>query len=428
MRARELKLYLKKAFLSGFVKNVLTTLLTISLLPLIVAEIGMESYGLAMLPFVFNGLIVFADFGLSKAVTFALGNRSSDLAPSEVIGNGLLIVALVVFLLGSGAAVLVFSEVSIFGGSFHNNSAILTAVIIVGCLNISFLLVNNFIVGILEANYLQHHANVSFAISSNVGVAVMYLLAVLSDNLEIVMLGPLIGTITGLLYVVVVAYKRTNPTISLPNLIACKKMLSLSYDFFKISAINAAVVPANKYAIIYLTGSATALAIFEISMRIALMSLSMLTAISQPLLGVFSKKEMPIEKIYYFANRVMLISFAFYVSGVVAFWNFGGLLVNYIDPDNVDDLFKISLILIMGLCGYGCAEPCFRALLGLGKFRQAFKLRVLLPILNLVIITTVFDDFTLSSLTIAYSTAALMVGAVTVIFFKGMSISRVGFG
>ena len=100
MQGKELYNYLKKAFLTGAIKNAAVIASTIVLLPLIINQLGIERYGLVMMPLIFGGVVALADFGISKSVTFSLVRAENEVEKGKVLASGLIVIGMAIFILG----------------------------------------------------------------------------------------------------------------------------------------------------------------------------------------------------------------------------------------------------------------------------------------------------------------------------------------
>jgi len=64
MTGNQLVAYLKKSFFTGVFKTLIVTLSTIVFLPLIIQQVGMETYGLISLTMIFGSMVVFVNHGV----------------------------------------------------------------------------------------------------------------------------------------------------------------------------------------------------------------------------------------------------------------------------------------------------------------------------------------------------------------------------
>ncbi len=417
MHSKELFVYLKKSFVTGAAKNFAVILSTLIFLPLTIQKIGLEVYGLVVMPLIFGGVIAFADFGVSKSVTFLIAGRSDDGEIGEVITSGAFVNGIVISLLAIAAWILIVLKVPIFGESLNIEDSLRSHVIIVGFSILVVMLINNLFAAILEAFFLQHYINMGFAISSVAVNTFIYGASLVTDSVPVLMISPLFAFILMTIYYLYIITSRTAAALGRASYMETLKLATLSLDFFKISAVNTLVLPANKFLLVYLSGSTGALAVLDISMKIAMMSSAMLNTLSQPLFAVFSNNSLGRDQIGKYAICVTTILFSAYLVGVAIYFSVGAKIVSYLDRENASVLFDMSIALMIGLGLHACSEPCFRAMLGVGDLGVALRLKLLTPILNILILAVMLSDQTLASIVYSYAAAVFLAGVFIILYF-----------
>lgn len=417
MQGKELYSYLKKAFLTGAVKNTAVIVSTIVLLPLIIGQLGIDQYGLVMMPLIFGGVVALADFGISKSVTFSLVRADNEVEKGRALTNGLIINGMAIFIFTLIVSFLIARDISVFGDKLDLSSDLEDFILLVGYLIVVIMLLNNFLCAVLEAFYLQHYINGGFAFSSIALHLMIYTASLFFDSIKIIMLGPLAAFILLTVYYLIVVLRRTCVKLKKTNFRDLRKFAELAFGFFQISAVNSLVIPSNKYLLVYLTGSPGALAIFDISLKIALMSASMLNSISQPLFAVFSNKRTSTHVIYNYSLKISAILFTMYIFGVLAYSMLGMDIARYIDIDNAEKIFGASAVLILGLGLNACVEPCFRAILGAGKLRLSMLLKLLIPAFNAVFLLAILSENVLRSVYLSYASAVSLASVILMVYF-----------
>jgi hypothetical protein len=81
--------YLKKNFIVSASKIVVTSMVTLFLLPLVIKKLGLELYGVISLTLIFSGVSSILDLGLSKAVVLLSGDKTTT--ENKVVSSALLI-------------------------------------------------------------------------------------------------------------------------------------------------------------------------------------------------------------------------------------------------------------------------------------------------------------------------------------------------
>ena len=409
--------YLKKSFLTGTFKTLIVIISTIVFIPLIIQKIGMDTYGLISLTMIFGGMVVFADFGISKSVTLLIGKEKNKNNINDIISNALfinivilLVIALILYIF------VIVLNINIFGEELKISESLKKHIILIGFLSFSIILINNLLTAILEAFYLMHYVNIGYTISSLLLNISIYSISLLTESLYILIMSPLFTFLIVTYYYLFIVRKFTKIRIVTINFLEMKKILSISYQFFNIGVLNALILPLNKYLIIYFTGNSSYLGIFDVSVKIGLLVNSFLNSISQPLFGVFSNYKMKVDEIYSICKKVSSLILVFLIIGIIFYYFIGIKITIFIDKDNYQELYTLSLILIIGLGMNAVSEPYYRSLLGKSRLKEAFYLKLLIPILNVFIYIILENDNVLINITIAYSSSVFISSLILIIY------------
>lgn len=403
MERQKLISYLKKSFLTGSFKTVLVTLSTVILLPLIIQQVGLETYGLIALTMIFGGMVVFADFGISKTVTLLIGQDETKKNVNNIISNALFINICILFFIAIILSLLIYLDIQILGENLKIDNQLKNFIILIGFLILSIMLLNNILTAILESYYLVHYINMGFAISSVFLNLSIYITSLLTDSIYLLIISPLFSFVIVSLYFLLILKNNTNISLKKPSINGILKMFSISFKFLNIGLVNGLVIPLNKYFIVLFTGSIVILAIFDIGIKISLMASSFLNSISQPLFGIFSNIHNKKNEIYNVALKTTLLLFILYIVANIVFYIFGENVITYIDETNKKEIFEVSMVLLIGLTFSSVSEPFYRALLGESRLREAFYLKLLIPIINVLLYLIITVENELYKFTFAYA-------------------------
>lgn len=413
MNGRKLFSYLKKAFLMGSIKTIIVTLSTIILLPLIIQKIGIDKYGLISLVMIFGGVSVFADFGISKSVTILIGKKDSD--ASSIISNALVINALILSLIACVFIFVVVNDYPVLGKKLDITHEIKNYIVFMGFSYLVFMLLNNLLVAILEAFFLVHYVSVGYMISSISINFILYTVSILSDSLYWLLAAPVCSIFIVSLCFIFIVKVHTDVRLVLPRLQIMRGMLTLSYKFMRLGVINSLVIPANKYLIVYITGSSALLGVFDVGLKIAMIANSFLNSITQPLLAIFSSSDHDKSQTYSVALKISLLLLVFYILGLISFSFTGELIVKFIAPENYIQLYEVSFIFLIGVVFSSVAEPFYKALLGTERLKEALWLKLLVPVVN--VITYCFLKNHTHSFSIAYSFSMFFSSLLIIIYY-----------
>ena len=417
MKGKQLISYLKKSFFTGAFKTVIVAFSTIILLPLIIQQIGMETYGLISLTMIFGGMAVFVDFGIAKSVTLLIGQDNEKRYVNINVSSAILINILILMLIGLVLIILVYFNVPILGKQLQISDSLKNYIVFVGFILLGLLLINNLLTAVLEAYYLVHYINIGFTISSILLNIFIYLTSLINDSIYILLMAPIVSFLLVSLFLIHAIKKRTNVRLTKPNKNQIIGILSISYKFFNIGLINSLMIPANKYLLIYLTGSSTILGIFDIGLKIAMIANSFLNSIAQPLFGVFSNIKNNKKEIFKIASKTSLFIFSLYIIGNILFYFTGEYITNFIDVKHHEELLLIGMILLIGVTFSSVSEPFYRALLGTERLNEALYLKLLIPVFNVIFYLFLNNDNNLEKITSSYSIAVFLSSFIIIIYY-----------
>ncbi len=417
MKGEQLISYLKKSFFTGAFKTVIVAFSTIILLPLIIQQVGMETYGLISLTMIFGGMAVFVDFGIAKSVTLLIGQDNEKSYDNIYVSSAILINMLILILIGLVLIALVYFNVPILGKQLQISNSLKNYIVFVGFILLVLMLINNLLTAILEAYYLVHYINVGFTLSSISINIFIYITSLLTDSLYFLLMAPVVSFLLVSFFLINTIRNHTNLRLTKPNKNQINSVLSVSYKFFNIGLINSLMIPANKYLLIYLTGSSTILGVFDIGLKIAMIANSFLNSIAQPLFGVFSNIKNNKKEIFKIAANSSLLIFSLYIIGNILFYFTGEYITNIIDHKHHNELFIIGLILLVGVTFSSVSEPFYRALLGTERLNEALYLKLLIPLFNIIIYMFLVNDNNLERIVFSYSIAVFLSSFIIIIYY-----------
>ena len=372
--------YLKINFLVSTSKTVLVSLITLLLLPLIIKKIGLQLFGVLSLTLLFSELSTIVDLGLSKSIVLLSGeNKISEnrVVTSAFIINLILIGGLsIVFIL------LQLLSIDMLGSNLNiakNEKFILLQV---GFFILILTLLNNFCRAILESNYLIHIVNITLSIYTPLLYSVIFVTSFFTDNMLIYMITPLILTFLMLLVNFMIIKRRTKVKLEKVKIIHLKYVTKITLELLNIGLINSMVIPVLRYIFVIMVANLSLYAIFDLSFKIALISNSIMTAISIPMLAVFSSNNKQIRKMIVLSYKIFGISLVIYLLMLLGFYFFGELIISFIDLNvlNTDLLYSITFVLLISLGSIATVEVFYRYFLGYKQLKKALLLKLIIPI------------------------------------------------
>src|SRR5690606_30119071 len=134
----------------------------------------------------------------------------------------------------------------------------------------------------------------------------------------------------------IVIANKTMLKITLPSIQRSRKIIPLSLRFLSISLVSSIANPLNKYALILISGNPAIVGIYDMGLKIAFLSNSLLNNLAQPLFGLFSTMDKQSVMVFHTAKRISFLIFVLYCIGVVSYIFIGHSIADYIDFQNSD--------------------------------------------------------------------------------------------
>jgi membrane protein EpsK len=374
--------YLKKNFVVSASKIVVTSMVTLFLLPLVIKKLGLELYGVISLTLIFSGVSSILDLGLSKAVVLLSGDKTTT--ENKVVSSALLINGSIIAILSVIFIALQLTSVDLLGKDLNIDENDKFLVLNAGFLMLVLMLLNNLCKSILEANYLMHIVSLGMAVYTPLMYIIIFIASFFTQSTSFYILTPLVLTTLLFLVNVFIIIKRTK--VKLVKVVK-KDVLYVAkctLGFLNVGLINSMVMPVMRYVFVLMTASVELYALFDLSFKIAMLANGLIVSISTPMFAVFSKKieEQPKEMVR-IANKIFKISFALYAIILLGYFLLGEWILPYLnlDVDSTKVLHDITFVLIATLGTVAVVEVYYRYFLGKNKLTKAFLLKLFIPVL-----------------------------------------------
>ena len=425
MHIETLKKYLAKTFLTGSTKTIFVILSTIFFLPLIINNIGMSNYGIIALATIFSSGIAFLDLGISKSITLLLGKSKNKQEANQIFSIGILASSVIFAIFVTIISILVFLEVPIFGSEINIEKNLFLNIIFASLIYLYLSLINNALIAVLDAKYLNHHVNNGYLLTSVFTNIFLYLGSLLKLNIGYLIFLPSLANAIGCLFFIIFIIKKTSIRFAKFEIKDIINVLKLSIKFLNIDLINSMILPINKLLLVIVSGQTLFLGIFEISVKIGRISNSLLVSIAKPLFGVFAN-ETNNSKIMSISNNISKIIFLGYLIGIFCFYLFGETIVSFVDKVNFKDLYQTSFILIVAMGMSAVSEPFFRALLAMEKLKLAFLTKAIVPISNVIFFFLFSELNTLLRISLSLGLSVFISNIILLLLQRNMSKNLIG--
>ncbi|WP_123803378.1 hypothetical protein [Flavivirga aquatica] len=376
--------YLKKNFLVSSSKTVVTSLVTLLLLPLIIERLGLKLYGIISLTLLFSGTSSLIDLGLSKAVIL-LSNKTSE---NKIISSALYINLIIISILTIPFILLQLLSVDLLGSHLNIDKTNKFLILNTGFLLLTLMLLNNLCKAILESKYKVHIVNLTLAIYTPTLYTIIFVLSFFTEQCITYILTPFVLTLLMLLFNIIYIKQHTTIKIIKVTKKDLKHVIKKSLAFLNIGLINSMIMPIMRYAFVILVADVGLYAIFDLSFKIAMLANSFILSLATPMFAVFSKEiQENSRKMIQVSYRIFYISTALYLTTTLAYYLFGSYFLTFlnISSKNLDLLYNITFLLIISLGSVALVEIFYRYFLANNQLIKAFLLKLIVPIIGLML-------------------------------------------
>ena len=409
MEISKIKSYIFKNLLTGSIKTILSSIIAVISIPIIISKIGIGNYGIISIVLIFSSFTGMVDLGLSKGLIYFHNDKTNNDNEISAIYFINICLFLVFLLLGGVIYVL---DLNLLGKNLDIEPTVLRWINCISIITLSFGVINNLLRASLEAKFKLPIVNWGFLIQAfiiNIGWLV---LAIYNANIFFFIFVPLISTIITISY-----HSFFLPSIftllKKPELKSIKNVFNITLQFFKVGALNSMHLPIIKFLFIYLSGDQRAIGIFEVSTKLALLTKTLLSYVSNPFFSIVSNyKEKNsiflLTKIKEVTKLLIIVA----LLGYTIFIILNDFLISYFFNEYTSEIFKVLNITLIGYLFIAASEGVQKYFLGLGRINLVANVKFSTIILNLVIILILysFDYFNIVSMTFAYSISLVFFG------------------
>lgn len=410
MEISQIKKYIFKNVYTGLIKTAFTLVLSVVVIPIIIKNIGIDNYGIVSIVLVFSSLTGMLDLGLSKALISFQGNQKE---------NKKEISAIYILNFGLFAAMLLFTlvvftfKINLMGGKLKVDSSTLRLINTIAILLLSFGIFNNLLRASLEANFKLQLVNWGYLIQAAIINIGWLILALTKAPIRYFLLIPVAGTVVTIIYHLI--YLPPIYTWFLkPDKASFKKVFGITFQFFKVGALNSAHLPLIKYVIIiFLGGGGRTIGIFQLSTKLAVMANTLLAYISNPFFSIVAKHKEK-SKVYLWGviQKVTKFLIGATLVGYAVFFIFNKFLIQYFFKEYTTEIFHVLNIVVIGYLFIATSESIQKYMLGIGKVNLVAKIKLTGIFLNglAIIWLLITGNLNLVNIALVYSFSLVSIG------------------
>lgn len=407
--------YLKKNFLVSLGKNVSGIATTLILLPIVIARLGVENYGIISLTLLFSGVSSIADLGLSKTIVTLIGSRKvheNRIITAAAIINVILICAVLCFFIISQllSVRLLGEDLNI---SFGEETLLIYTSLLILILSVS----NNLARSILEAKYFLHIVSLTFAIYNPLLYGILILVSFFTLNIKILMLIPLILSVITLMFYIFFIKKHTSLSFVKVKVVHIKYMFKNALGFLNLGLVNSLVNPSLRYFFVLNVSDVLLYGILDIAFKIALSINGLIASIATPMLAVFSNsKREENNRLVKLSYKIFILSIIILSAILIAYFFFGNYFISYLNVDSVyrNLLYELSYLLLFSIGFMSSVEIFARYFMGNKMINKIFLLKLIIPVFGVFCYFLLFKLSSPHRIISAYS-CSLIISSIAII-------------
>ena len=260
MEISKIKSYIFKNLLTGAIKTILSSIITVISIPIIISKIGIGNYGIISIVLVFSSFTGMVDLGLSKGLIYFHNDKANNHKEISAIYFINICLFLIFFFFGGLIYVLDFN---LLGKNLDLEPTVLRWINCISILTLSFGIINNLLRASLEANFKLQIVNWGFLVQTFIINISWLVLAIYNADIIFFIFVPLISTLITISY-----HSFFLPSIFKllynPELTSIKNVFNITLQFFKVGALNSMHLPIIKFLFIFLIVDQRAIGIFEV--------------------------------------------------------------------------------------------------------------------------------------------------------------------
>lgn len=404
--------YLARAGSTGLVNAASSALAVAVGLPFVIAHAGLDAYGFWALSLMFVNVAALLDFGLSKSIIIVSADdtMSRDQLMSSATAIGLAAAAVLALLV----TVVAMLGWPLFGEVIARHAGLSLWIAASGSMLLCCSVLTTLLRALLEAQLKLELVNLGFGLQTILNYLVVALAAYWSGDARIMMLGTCAVYVAILLLHLLLVARHAPFRWHRPGLAQGKLLIRLGLPAYVAELPLAMFAPLLQYLFSLRSPSAAWIGVYDLAIRISGLCATAVNSLSQPFFVAVARSRPDtgndvrgaiIRHLRFTITAAALLWVAFLVAGPVT--------LRWLLADVPPDLYRTTLIILLGAAAMSACEPIARMLLGLGKRR------VLLANRLLMLATALATGWTLRALPV--------IDGFAIAYSAGMGIAAIGF-
>jgi O-antigen/teichoic acid export membrane protein len=366
--------YLKKVALSSLFNSATSALATAVLLPLLIKTIGLASYGLWAILAIFIGIASALDFGIWKSLVFLIPR--GQYSRNQLLWSSIVLCSIGGILFTIVFGTLLLAGFPLFGKLIANQGNLVWWLGAGGCTIVFASLLTNLARGMLEASYRGHWVNVGYGLLTVFQYGVAAIMAQWTHDPRALIVG------SGIVYVLnmLAHFACLIPDSTrweCPNRMAVVSILRYGGASFLADAPGILLGPVILYLFLLVANNAGQYGTFDIALRIATLAATTLSMLSAPFFTIVSSASVAGRgKVRAMIARHLHATLALAAVGWLIFWAIGKPLLAVFFPERSGEIYRASLVMLIGTAAVAALEPVTRMLMGIGRLKILSMIRL----------------------------------------------------
>jgi O-antigen/teichoic acid export membrane protein len=365
--------YLKKVGLSSLINSGTSALATVILLPLVIKSVGLESYGFWAMLTIFVGIAAALDFGIWKSLIYLIPRKRHS--RNELLTSAIILCALGWLLFAVILEALLLAGVHVFGSLVGREGNLVWWLATGGCVIVLASLLTNLARGVLEASYRGHWVNIGYALLTLSLYGVAAGISQYSHNPRLLILGSVFVYL-----VFLVAHFACLTTDSIhwerPQREAVISILRYGTASFVADAPVIMLGPMISYLFVLVAKDGGEYGAFDIALRVATLAATTLALISAPFFTIVSSASDGAQsEVRGMISRQLRLTLGLALIGWISYWALAKPLLALFFSQRSDDIYRASVIMLLGTFAVAALEPVTRMLMGIGRLGKLSLVR-----------------------------------------------------
>jgi O-antigen/teichoic acid export membrane protein len=363
--------YMRRAAATGIVNSIASAVAVVLFLPRIVAQAGLDNYGLWSVIFLFVGVSAALDLGLTPALVYLVPRepaRAGELlltaACISAVACGL-VVGMIMLLASLGSGLL--------GPLISADSRYQRALLSCGAIVMIASVETNLLRGLLEANLRLDVVNIGYAALTVLNYSSALVVTTFTHHVVALLVSSAVVYVAVFLGHAVAVVRLFNPDLRQLRLASARILCRTGVESYLALKPAVLLVPTLQFLLARAATSGGQYGIFDLAMRISTLCATTIGSIAGPFYAIVAGAAPTASRqLRRTIHRYVFSMVAIGVLAWVAFVLVGNPLLRLLFARDSTELHRIATIMLAGGALLASLDPISRMLLGLGRRRQLF--------------------------------------------------------